>query len=111
MGARIGLCFVVLLFGVRDLNLCAEIVKASDFGWSEADATEAFQNAVLSSADTVIVDLQSSDWLVAPNDFYDLRDKTIIFQPGVQLVAKPGAFTHNNDCLIRLDGDSGNVAY
>ena len=94
--------FVIILLGTLDLNLRAEIVIASDFGWSAADATVAFKNAINSAADTVIVDLQSSHWFVAPCEFYDLRDKTIIFQPGVQLVAKPGAFTHNNDCLLRL---------
>jgi hypothetical protein len=80
----------------------AEKLYASDFGFTAADATTAFQNAIRSSADTIIVDLQSGDWKVGPSKFTDLQNKTIIFQPGVILKAKLGAFPNNGDCLINL---------
>jgi len=95
-------CIVGFLLLFAGLNGKATRVYASDFGYSPADATSAFQNAILSDADTVIVDLQSGDWIVGPNRFFDLQNKVIIFQSGVVLTAKPGAFPDNGDCLINL---------
>ncbi len=91
---------VILL--ICTINMNAEKLYASDFGFTAGDATTAFQNAILSSADTIMVDLQSSDWIVGPGKFTDLQNKTIIFDPGVILKAKPGAFPDNGDCLINL---------
>ena len=84
------------------LDTNATSVLASSFGWNAEDATSAFQGAVNSSADTIIVDKQGSDWIVGPNEFQDIHDKTIIFQPGVVFKAKTGAFPDNNDCLLKL---------
>lgn len=95
-------CMVCFLLLFTAFHVKGTRVYASDFGYSPVDATSAFQNAILSDADTVIVDLQSADWIVGPNRFYDLQDKVIIFQSGVVLNAKPGAFPDNGDCLISL---------
>ena len=84
------------------IDVHAETVYASDFGFAAGDATTAFQNAILSSADTIMVDLQSSDWIVGPGKFTDLQNKTIIFDPGVTLIAKHGAYPNYGDCLINL---------
>lgn len=91
---------LILLLCTIDMH--AETVYASDFGFKAGDATTAFQNAILSSADTIIVDLQSDDWIVGPSKFTDLHNKTIIFHPGVILKAKYGAYPNNGDCLINL---------
>jgi hypothetical protein len=95
------LLFITILIAFR-LNANASMVYASSFGWNSEDATSAFQNAVNSGADTIVVDKQAGDWNVGPNIFFDLQDKTIIFQPGVVFKAKTGAFPDNGDCLLRF---------
>jgi hypothetical protein len=95
------LLFIALLIAFK-INANATIVYASSFGWNATDATSAFQAAINSSADTIIIDMQVSDWIVGPNVFSDIHNKTIIFQPGVVLQAKPGAFISTSDCLLDL---------
>ena len=80
----------------------ASSVLASTFGYTTTDATAAFQAAVQSANDTIIIDLQAADWNVGPSEFDDLADKTLIFQPGVVLRALPGAFNATNACLLKL---------
>ncbi len=93
--------FVALLLAFK-INAHATVVYASTFGWNALDATIAFQSAITSDADTIIIDKQASDWIVGPNVFSDIHNKTIIFQPGVVLQAKPGAFPGTSDCLFDL---------
>lgn len=94
-----GLLIISFFTGVH-----ATSVKASTFGWNATDATTAFQNAIKSSYDTIIVDLQAGDWIVRPNTFSNASNKTIVFQPGVVLLAKPGAFPNTSDCLLEFGG-------
>ncbi|MGL5892834.1 MAG: right-handed parallel beta-helix repeat-containing protein, partial [Bacteroidia bacterium] len=82
--------------------LQATIVNASTFGYTTTNATAAFQNAIQSSFDTIVFDLQSADWNVNPNLFFDLSNKTLIFEKGVVLRAIPGAFNGTGDCLLKL---------
>jgi hypothetical protein len=95
------LLFILFLVALT-INVNATTVFASTFGWNADDATNAFQGAINSDADTIIVDKQEGDWIVGPNQFFDLQDKTILFQPGLILKAKTGAYTDNNDCLLKL---------
>jgi hypothetical protein len=93
---------LIAFLAAFEINAKASLVYASDYGWNASDATIAFQTAIRSSADTIIIDKQNGDWITGPNLFVDLSDKTIIFQPGVVLKAKPGAFPENGDCLFEL---------
>jgi hypothetical protein len=95
------LLIMILLIACK-ININATSVLASSFGWNVEDATSVFQEAIYSSADTIIVDKMVTDWIVGPNVFQDIQDKTIIFQPGVVFKAKTGAFPDNNDCLLKL---------
>jgi hypothetical protein len=94
--------FLALLLMTTEINTYATSVYASGFGWNANNATSAFQAAINSSADTIIIDKQSGDWIVGPNIFFDLYDKTLIFQPGVVLKAKTGAYPENGDCLLKF---------
>ncbi len=85
---------------VLKISAHATTIYASSFGWNSSDATSAFRAAINSAADTIIIDKQAGDWIVGPNRFFDLHDKTIIFQSGVVLRAKAGAFPDNGDCLL-----------
>ena len=80
----------------------ASSTLASTFGYNTTNATSAFQAAVGSANDTIIIDLQSADWNVGPSSFFDLTNKTLIFQPGVVLRALPGVFNSSGACLLRF---------
>ena len=76
-------------------------VFASSFGFTPGDATEAFKAAIKSGSSYVVIDKQSSDWVIRPTRFFDLHDMTIVFEPGVTLQAKPGEF-RDGDRLFKL---------
>ncbi len=94
------LLLVLIIFSIVEAQ--ASSVLASDFGYSPIDATLAFQNAINSDADTVVIDAQSSNWIVQPSNFFDLENKVIIFETGVVLEAKSNSFPELSDCLMRL---------
>ena len=53
-----GLGFVVFFSVAIALRADAGEVRASEFGWSEEDATDALQAAIDSGAERVVVDCQ-----------------------------------------------------
>ncbi|NJO87429.1 MAG: T9SS type A sorting domain-containing protein [Lewinella sp.] len=95
------LTLALLLLGAVN-SVHASLVLASSFGYTEADATLAFQQAIQSSFDTIVVDLQPTPWRVGPSTFFNIQQKTIIFAPGVEMVALAGRFPGLNDCLLRF---------
>lgn len=99
---RTALLFFKLFILLSSQPAFGSKILASSFGFDADDATAAFQAAVQSGYDTVVVDVQMAPWTVQPNTFFDLNGLTLIFQPGVELVAKPGAFPASDDCLLRF---------
>ncbi|WP_149277102.1 PKD domain-containing protein [Pareuzebyella sediminis] len=79
-----------------------DAVFASSFGYSPSDATEALKAALTSGSSYVIVDKQSQDWVVGPLKLFDLKDLTIVFEPGVVLRAKKGSFSNLGSSLFQL---------
>ncbi|WP_158211901.1 PKD domain-containing protein [Robiginitalea sediminis] len=75
-------------------------VLASSFGWNATDATQAFENALNSSHATIVIDKQAGDWIIRPTRIGRISNKTIIFEPGVVLRAKPGAYPTNNSRML-----------
>ena len=74
------------------------LVKVSQFGFNPTNSTAAFQKALDSGAETVVVDAQASDWVVEP---LLVRSNTrIVFENGVTVRAKKGAFKGRNDILF-----------
>jgi hypothetical protein len=92
----------LLLFVSLLNNIKASSVLASTFGYNATNATTAFQTAINSANDTIIIDLQTSDWNINSSSFFSLQNKTIIFQPGVKLKAIAGAFNNTSACLFRM---------
>lgn len=76
-------------------------VKVSDFGWDPVDSTKYIQAALDSDAATVILDRQAGPWMTLP--LLARSNKTVIFEPGVELQAKKGAFLAIRDYLFTLD--------
>ncbi len=94
----LSLLFAVCVIG----SVHASTINASTFGYNATNATAAFQAAINSAYDTVVVDLQADDWNVGPSTFTNLANKTIIFQPGVVLRARPGAFNNIYATLLEF---------
>ncbi len=75
----------------------ASSILVSSFGWTGVDDTQAFISAFTSSVDTVIVDLQSGDWVTGPLIFDGyanpkIANRVIIFERGVRVRALAGAW-------------------
>ncbi len=94
--------FFLAIITLFSINSFSTTVYASSFGWNSTDATTAFRNAINSANDIIIIDKQAGDWIVQPNQFFDLTNKTIIFENDVVLRAKAGAFTDVGACLFQL---------
>jgi hypothetical protein len=83
-----------------------DVVYASSFGYDPDDATNALQQALDSTARTVVIDDVGAEWLTRPLNLN--RDNvTIIVQPGVTVRAKPGGYSGGGDCLLSIIGRTG----
>jgi PKD repeat protein len=82
-----------------EMEYPSNAVFASSFGFNSSDATQAIKDAINSNNSYIVIDKQSSDWIVGPLHFYDLSNKTIVFEPGVVLQAKNGAFPPSHRLL------------
>lgn len=83
-------------------NYPSGAVLASSFGWNATDATEAFENAIKSNSNFIVIDKKASDWIIKPTRLFDIKNKTIFFEPGVVLRAKSGAFGDSHAVLWML---------
>ncbi|MDH7571492.1 MAG: hypothetical protein QHJ73_18100, partial [Armatimonadota bacterium] len=76
--------------------------KASWWGFDPEDSTRALQAAINSGVRRLVVDNVGKPWVVEP---IQLRsNQEIFFEPGVEVVAKKGAFLGKGDALFRADG-------
>ncbi|MBU2945666.1 PKD domain-containing protein [Zobellia uliginosa] len=83
-------------------NYPSNAVFASDFGFNSSDGTDAVYKALTSGSSYVVIDKQSSDWIVKPLKLFRLKDMTIVFESGVTLRAKSGAFSASSSILFQL---------
>ena len=79
-------------------------VRVSQWGWNGVDDTCAIQTALDSGAKKVVFDKQKGPWSAQP--LVARSNTEIVFEPGVELVAKRGAFTNRNDCLMLVENVS-----
>ncbi|MCX7007583.1 MAG: right-handed parallel beta-helix repeat-containing protein, partial [Kiritimatiellaeota bacterium] len=68
------------------------------WGFDSADATAALQAAINSGARKLVVENPGAPWIV--NKLYLASDQEIVFEPGVVVQAKRGAFRGTGDCLF-----------
>ena len=85
----------------------ATVRVSKDFGFDAEDSTRFLQAALASGAAKVVIDRQASAWVTtsltgAPN-------QTVVFEDGVEVRAKPGAFHGRADCLLNYIGCSNVV--
>ena len=79
----------------------ASRIKVSTFGF-KTDPSLALMQALKSDYDTLVIDLQQEDWVLTPMRIRNIANKVILLEKGVVLRAKPGAYTHRNDCLLKF---------
>jgi polygalacturonase len=94
--------FTAALFFAVPVQTFATKVIASSFGYNGTNATTAFRLAINNPADTTIIDFTGSgEWNVDATIFFNLTNKTILFEPGVKLIATAGYGTGDNLFRIR----------
>ena len=79
-----------------------EVVVSRDFGFDPNDSTRFLQAALASGAAKIVVDRQTSDWVALP--LKGGSNQTVVFEKGVVLRAKPGAYHGRADCLLSYIG-------
>ena len=91
-----------LVFSIAAV-VCADVhaAKVSEFGFDPDDSTEIIQKALDSGARQLVFDRQTGPWVTRP---LAARSNTeIIFEDGVELVAKRGEFHGLRDFLFCVD--------
>jgi len=75
-------------------------VKVSDFGYDPEDSTRFLRQALESGAEKIILDRQAGPWITLP---LKMRSNTeLVFEPGVELLAKRGEYKALRDYLLEL---------
>jgi len=74
------------------------VANAAWWGFDPADATKCLQAAIDSGARTVVVPYVGADWIVTPVKLRSHLD--LVFEPGVLVLAKKGAFKGKGDSLF-----------
>ena len=75
-----------------------ETANAAWWGFDPQDATQALQSALRCKAKKIIVQKLPHPWIVDKLEL--VGDKEIVFEPGVEVVAKRGAFRGKSDSLL-----------
>jgi hypothetical protein len=75
-----------------------KVVYASKLGYDPVDATQALQAAIASGAQKVIIENMGTPWIV--DKIQLASDQEIVFEKGVVVQAKRGAFKGTGDCLF-----------
>jgi len=72
--------------------------SAAWWGFNKEDVTDALQAALDSNAKTLIVPYMGEPWIVRPLRVHG--NQTVVFEPGVMLLAKKGEFLGGGDSLL-----------
>ena len=78
-----------------------EEVKVSSFGFDAEDSTAFLQAALDSGARRVVVDKQGGPWISRP--LFGRSNTEIVFEDGVEILAKKGEFHDRFDALLTFD--------
>jgi len=80
---------------------CEDGVKVSSFGFDPEDSTEIIQKAIDSGAPKLVFDRQSGPWIARP--LVGRSNLELVFEDGVELVAKRGEYRGIRDYLFRFE--------
>lgn len=98
--ASVSLAAATLGFVPAYAKQAEKTIKVSDFGWNAEDATEIVQKALDSGAKRVVFDNKGAPWIVRPVKARSNTD--IVFEDGVELLAKKGEFHGRRDFLLDM---------
>ena len=76
--------------------------RASWWGFNAEDSTAYLQAAINSGVSKLVVDKMSTPWIVTP--LFARSNQMVVFEKGVELVAKKGEFKGLNACLFSCMG-------
>ena len=76
------------------------VVTASSFGFDPEDSTEFLQKALDSGARRIVIDRRPAPWITRP--LFVRSNCEVVFERGVEVVAKKGEFRGKNDSLFTL---------
>ncbi|MCR5380146.1 MAG: right-handed parallel beta-helix repeat-containing protein [Lentisphaeria bacterium] len=75
--------------------------RVSWWGFNPEDSTEFLEAAINSKVPKVIIDKQPSPWILGKTLLL-VSNQEIVFEEGVELLAKKGCFKGRTDCMLRL---------
>ena len=75
--------------------------RAVWWGFDEDDSTFFLQSAISSGVRRLIVDNVGKPWIVRP--LFGVSNQEVVFEKGVEILAKEGDFKGRKDCLLTLD--------
>ncbi|MBO7534451.1 MAG: right-handed parallel beta-helix repeat-containing protein [Victivallales bacterium] len=75
--------------------------RVSWWGFNPEDSTEFLEAAINSKVPKLIIDKQSSPWILGKTLLL-VSNQEIVFEEGVELLAKKGCFKGRTDCMLRL---------
>ena len=78
--------------------------------WQEDDNTVNIQKAIDSGSDTVIIPNVNKPWIVGDRIQARQPNQKIIFEPGVLVVAKEGAFKRKSTSIMMIETDNVTVS-
>ncbi len=111
MKKTLGFCIFLLVIGnlvAAQPEKVAQVERgelkeayASWWGFDAEDSTKALQAAVSSKVPKLIIDKMPSPWILG-NTLKLVSNQEIVFEEGVELLAKKGAFKGKGDVLVRM---------
>ena len=75
--------------------------RVSWWGFNPEDSTEFLEAAINSKVPKLIIDKQESPWILGKTLLL-VSNQEIVFEEGVELLAKKGCFKGRTDCMLRL---------
>lgn len=78
--------------------------------WQEDDNSVNIQQAIDSGSDTVIIPNVNKPWIVAERIRARQPNQKIVFEPGVLVLAKKGAFQRRTTSILRIETDNVTVS-
>ena len=89
---------------MASMSASAEAVKVSSFGFDPDDSTRFLQAALDSPAPEIVVDKMQSAWVTGP--LKGSSNKRVLFEDGVEVVAKKGEFLVQLSPMLSFAGCS-----
>ena len=93
--------FPAVALAVAAATASAREVRVSSFGYDPEDSTRFLQAALDSGADRIVVDRQKGPWVSKP--LFARSNSEIVFEDGVEVVAKKGEFRGRYDSLLSVE--------